>query len=352
LIGSAVAGQMVARVLTKSTLHSYLRKRATATALTCLRRCLLAAIDGELTVSDIGAILTNTQSNDAPGWTDHYWWSADGIRLHCRIYGGVAGEGAVPLLCLPGLTRNARDFESFAPAFAADGPVAAVDFRGRGDSGFAKDPMTYVPLTYVQDVALLLSSLNWQRFAVIGTSLGGLVAMLLAGTMQGRFAGAVLNDVGPQLESAGLDRIRSYVGNASSQPTWLHAARQTADLNAAVYPDYHIQDWLRMVHRTHRLTPEGRIVVDYDKQIAAPFRLPGGEAGVDLWPAFDALAAKPLLIVRGAMSDILAADTAKDMQARAKDGALCTVARVGHAPTLDEPAARAAITAWRKKLVP
>jgi len=290
------------------------------------------------------------QSVNRPDWTDHYWWSAEGIRLHCRLYGGEVVDGAVPLLCLPGLTRNARDFDALVPALASSGPIAAVDFRGRGDSGFAKDPMTYVPLTYVQDVALLLTSLNWQRFGVIGTSLGGLVAMLLAGTMQGRFAGAVLNDVGPQIEAAGLDRIRSYVGSAPSQPTWLHAARQTADINTAIYPDYHIQDWLRMVHRTHRLTREGRIVVDYDKQIAAPFRLPGGEAGVDLWPAFDVLAAMPLLIIRGAMSDILAEATAAQMLARASDGALCTVPRVGHAPTLDEPEARSAIAKWRSKL--
>lgn len=285
------------------------------------------------------------------GWADHYWWSADGIRLHCRLYGATDPEdGQLPILCLPGLTRNARDFDALAPALASAGPVAAVDFRGRGDSGYAKDAMTYVPLTYVQDVALLLDSLKWQRFAVIGTSLGGLVAMLLAGTMPGRFAGAVLNDVGPELGAAGIARIRSYVGSAPSQPTWLHAARQTADLNAAVFPDYDIHDWLRMVHRTHRLTPEGRIVADYDKQIAAPFRLPGGEAGIDLWPAFDVLAAHPLLIVRGALSDILEPATAEKMLARARDGALCTVARLGHAPTLDEPEARAAIATWRAKL--
>lgn len=285
-------------------------------------------------------------------WIDHYWWSADGIRLHCRLYGAVADGGAVPILCLPGLTRNARDFDQLASALAFGGPVATVDFRGRGESGYAKDAMTYVPLTYVQDVALLLDSLKWRRFAVIGTSLGGIVAMLLSGTMPGRFAGAVLNDVGPELEAAGLERIRAYVGSAPSQPTWLHAARQTADLNAEVFPNYDIHDWLRMVHRTHRVTPEGRIVPDYDKQIAAPFRLPGGEAGIDLWPAFAALAEHPLLIIRGELSDILATATAEKMLARAKDGALCTLPGLGHAPTLDEPEAAAAIAAWRTKIAP
>lgn len=296
--------------------------------------------------------MSKEQSTDAPEWTDHYWWSADGTRLHCRLYAAPGSGGAVPLLCLPGLTRNARDFESLAPSLAVTGPVAAVDFRGRGESGFAKDPMSYVPLTYVQDVALLLDSLGWHRFAVIGTSLGGLVAMLLAGTMAERFAGAVLNDVGPDIDAAGLERIRGFVGGGSSQPTWLHAARQMAAQNAVIYPDYQIQDWLRLVHRTHRLTPEGRIVADYDKQIAAPFRLRGGEVGVDLWPAFDAMATQPLLIVRGEASDILAMPTVERMLARAGHGALCAVAGVGHAPTLDEPVAQAAIAAWRTKLQP
>lgn len=303
---------------------------------------------------DDGDSLTDNLLQAQSEWTDQLWWSGDGIRLHARLYGGANGQqgsdGPVPLLCLPGLTRNARDFDRLAPALAADRPVAAVSFRGRGESGYAKDPMTYVPLTYAQDVIALLYQLGWQRFAVIGTSLGGLVAMLLAATLPDRFAGAVLNDVGPELEAEGLARIRAYVGVGGSQPTWMHAARQTAATIAAVYPDYGIQDWLAMVRRTHRLTPEGRIVADYDKQIAAPLRLPGGEAGVDLWPAFDALAARPLLVVRGEVSDILAAQTAQAMVARAANAALCTVARTGHAPTLDEPAARDAIGDWLTRL--
>lgn len=257
----------------------------------------------------------------------------------------------MPILCLPGLTRNARDFDALAPVLSGTGPVAAVDFRGRGDSGFAKNPMSYTPLIYSQDVVGLLESLGWHRFAVIGTSLGGLVAMLLAATLRGRLAGAVLNDVGPEVDAAGLARIRGYVGGLSSQPTWLHAARQAAVTHAAVYPGYEISDWLRLVHRTHRLTPEGRIVADYDKQIAVPLRAPAQDTAADMWPVFDALAAEPLLIVRGELSDILAADTAMRMAAVARDAAICTIPHVGHAPTLDEPAARAAIAGWRARLI-
>ena len=280
-------------------------------------------------------------------WSDHYWWSADGVRLHARIYDGPpTAAQAPPILCMPGLARNARDFEALAPHMAAQRRVIVIEFRGRGESAYAKDPMTYVPLTYVQDVVALVDELAIARFATVGTSLGGLVSMFLAASLPGRLVGAVLNDVGPELEAAGLDRIRDYIGAGGSQPTWMHAARAYAELNAAVYPDYDIHDWLRITKRTHRLTPEGRIVTDYDKQIAAPLRLAGDQEGIDLWPAYRALGAAPVLILRGALSDILAGTAAAKMQATLPHATLVEVPGVGHAPTMDEPAARAAIDAW------
>jgi pimeloyl-ACP methyl ester carboxylesterase len=280
-------------------------------------------------------------------WRDQYWWSNDGVRLHARVYdpASAAGEAAVPLLCIPGLTRNARDFDRLAPHLAQHRRVFAIDLRGRGESGYAKDAMSYVPLTYVQDVVALLSDAGIGRFASIGTSLGGLVTMLLAATQPGRLAAAVLNDVGPELNPAGLDRIKTYVGQSASYPTWVHAARAIGLANAAVYPRWGLEDWLAMAKRTHRLTREGRIVPDYDSNIAQPFKLPGGEAGVDLWPAFDALKDVPTLILRGQLSDILADDAAQRMAARLPGTTLVTVADVGHAPTLDESVAVAAIDA-------
>src|SRR3546814_911619 len=191
------------------------------------------------------------------GWSDQYWWSPDGVRLNGRGYAGPEGsENAPPILCMPGLARNARDFEALAPHLAQYRKVIVIEFRGRGDSAYAKDPMTYVPLTYVQDVVALLGELGIERFAAIGTSLGGLVAMLMAATLPGHVVGAVLNDVGPELEKAGLERIRDYIGASGSQPTWIHAARAFAELNGAVYPGYDIRDWLRLTKRTHKLTPE------------------------------------------------------------------------------------------------
>jgi pimeloyl-ACP methyl ester carboxylesterase len=278
---------------------------------------------------------------------DGYWWSNDGLRLHYRDY--AAGEGAPagrpPILCFPGLTRNARDFETVADRLSATWRVIAVDFRGRGESAYAKDAMTYVPLTYVQDVERLLTDLKIARFVAIGTSLGGIVTMLLAATGRARIAGAVLNDVGPVIEAAGLDRIRGYVGKGGAYPTWLHAARGIAETNGGVFPHYDLTDWLAMAKRTYRLSGNGRIVPDYDKKIAEPFRLPGGEAGIDLWPALDALAEVPTLIVRGGLSDLLAPATAEAMAKRLKQTSAVTVADVGHAPVLDEPEAAAAIDA-------
>ncbi len=273
------------------------------------------------------------------------------MRLHARVYDGPDGAAdAPPILCMPGLARNARDFEALAPHLAARRKIIAVDFRGRGDSGFAKDAMTYVPLTYVQDVVALLDDLGIDRFAAIGTSLGGLVAMLIAASLPGRLVGAALNDVGPELEAAGLERIRDYIGAGGSQPTWMHAARAFAELNGTIYPDYRIHDWLRLTKRTHRLTPEGRIVTDYDKQIAAPLRVASDAPEFDLWPAYRALGDIPVLILRGALSDILARPAAEKMTAALPGARFVEIAGVGHAPTLDEPQARAAIDAWAADL--
>jgi pimeloyl-ACP methyl ester carboxylesterase len=275
---------------------------------------------------------------------DIYWWSSDGLRLHARDYSGA--DDAPPVLCLPGLTRNARDFAAIAQAIAPARRVIAIEFRGRGESGYAKDPMSYVPLTYAQDVVALLDEQKIDRFVTIGTSLGGIVTMLLAGLVPGRLAGALLNDVGPEIEPAGLARIRGYVGKPSTYPTWMHAARGVQEGNAGAYPDWGIEQWLAMAKRLYRLNSAGRIVLDYDMKIAEPFRLPGNEAGPDMWRALAALAGVPVLVVRGALSDILSARTAERMIAALPDAALVTVPGIGHAPMLDEPEVQPALRHW------
>jgi len=274
-------------------------------------------------------------------WTDGYWWSRDGLRLHYRDYAGPPDKP--PILCLPGLTRNARDFGAVADRLAGDWRLIAVDLRGRGESAYAKDPLTYAPLTYLQDIEALIEELGLTRFVAFGTSLGGLLTMLLAATGAERLAGALLNDVGPALEQGGLARIRTYVGKGGSWPTWLHAARAIGDTNAASYPDYGLEQWLEMAKRLCRLTRAGRIVLDYDMKIAEPFKLPGGEAAGDLWPAADALKPVPSLLLRGEFSDLLSEGTAAEMARRLPLMERVTVPGIGHAPTLFEPESMDAI---------
>lgn len=267
---------------------------------------------------------------------DRHWQSADGLKLHYRDYAG-GGGGRPPILCLAGLTRNARDFEEVAERLAGGWRVIAIDLRGRGDSDYAKDSASYVPLTYVDDVLALLDELELAKVIAFGTSLGGLVTMLIAAKARERLAGALLNDVGPEIDPAGLARIRTYVGKPSSFPTWMHAARAVEEANADVYPDYTIDDWLKMAKRLYYVNGSGRVVLDYDMKIAEPFREPGGEAAPDMWPALDALAGLPVLIVHGARSDVLSAATAAKMAVRLPGSELVTVAEVGHTPTLAEP---------------
>lgn len=276
-------------------------------------------------------------------YNDGYWWSPDGLRLHYRDYAG-GSDGRPPLLCLPGLTRNARDFEPLAARLAGEWRLICPDMRGRAESAYAKDAMTYVPLTYMQDISRLLADLAITRFVAVGTSLGGIITMLMAATHREWLVGALLNDVGPALEEEGLARIRTYVGVNQSHPTWVHAARALADANGDVYPGYDLQAWLAMAKRLYRLNSGGRIVLDYDMKVAEPIRAMGTEAGVDMWPVMKAFSGLPTLLLRGERSDLLGAATAQRMAAEIGPGAeLVTVPGVGHAPVLDEPESVAAI---------
>jgi len=281
-------------------------------------------------------------------WSDGYWSSSDGLKLHYRDYAGAASRP--PIICIPGLTRNARDFEGVAERLAGDWRLICVDLRGRGESAPAKDSATYVPVTYLADLEALVAALELKRFVLFGTSLGGLITMLMAATGKDRIAGALLNDIGPVMEMRGLEHIRGYVGRSQNWPTWLHAARYLAQAQADRYPDWQIDQWLIYAKRLCRLTSGGRIMFDYDMRIAEPFKLPSGESGFDLWPAFRALDGIPSLIVHGEISDLLTAQTVEKMKAEVPSMESVTVPRVGHAPTLDEPEAVAAIEALLERV--
>ncbi|KUR72926.1 alpha/beta hydrolase [Novosphingobium fuchskuhlense] len=280
-------------------------------------------------------------------WQDRSWTSSDGLKLHFRDYAqaGTGSRGRPPILCLHGLTRNARDFEAVAERLAGDWRVLCPDMRGRGDSDYARDPMTYTPAHYVADVEALLAAEGIERFVVIGTSLGGLMTMMLAAVNPERITAAVINDVGPVIEPAGLARIREYVGQGRSYETWVHAARALQEANREIYPAWQLPDWLRMAKRCMVIGTGGRIVFDYDMKIAEPFETEHGPAPEPaiMWGMYEAVARRPLLVLRGAHSDILSAEVAARMNVRGSATELVTVPGVGHAPTLDEDEAVAAI---------
>ncbi len=275
---------------------------------------------------------------------DRYWTSRDGLRLHYRDYPG--GDTRPSLICLPGLTRNARDFEELAARLAGDWRVLCPEMRGRGDSEYSKDAKTYNPVQYVDDVLALLDEEGIARFVAIGTSLGGLMTLIMAMTAPERIAGAIINDAGTVLEAAGLERIKSYVGQGRTFPTWVHAARAIEQSQGMAFPGYSLPDWIAMAKRLMVVSSNGRIVFDYDMKIAEPFASFDPDAQPDLWPGIDGLAGKPVLVIRGEISDILSAQTVAQMQARHAGLAAVTVANTGHAPTLSEPEATAAIDSF------
>lgn len=275
------------------------------------------------------------------------WQSRDGLTLHYRDYAGRSDRP--PILCIPGLTRNARDFEPVVQAFAGDWRIVCVDLRGRGESEYAKDSATYVPAQYADDVGALFEQAGLPQVIVIGTSLGGIVTTIMAAQDASRFAGVVLNDIGPDVEDTGMDRIRDYVGQGRSFPTWVHAARNLRETMASTYPDFELSDWLRLAKRMMALGGGGRIAFDYDMRIAEPLEDPSVAVEIDGWTLFRALAGRPVLALRGELSDILSAQTLARMEAELADCTGVTVPRVGHAPTLEEPAAQAALARFLEK---
>lgn len=281
----------------------------------------------------------------AASYEDRYWTSSDGLNLHYRNYPGPEGSAKAPVLCLHGLTRNARDFGALAEDLAATRRVIVPSMRGRGMSDYAKDSDTYSPVTYVADVEKLLAEQGITRFISIGTSMGGLMTMLMAAMQPGRIAAVVMNDIGPEVDAAGVARISGYVGKGGSFPTWVHAARGLAEAHGSSFPDYDLDQWLELAKRTMVVTQNGRIGYDYDMAIAEPFAKPGNAAPPNLWLAFEALANVPMLLVRGELSDLISPETVKQMGVRNPAMRTVTVPRVGHAPTLDEPEVRAAIHA-------
>ena len=271
-------------------------------------------------------------------WTDRYWNSADGVKLHYRDYDG--NRDRPPILCIPGLTRNARDFEPVADRFAGDWRVIAIDLRGRGGSAFDPDPSNYKPMVYVADILKMLDQLGIADAVFVGTSLGGICTMALALGDRERIAGALLNDIGPEIDRAGVERIAGYVGTAARFASWDEAIDQVSSRNLDIYPDYSRADWDRFVRRMAR-EDGSAVVFDYDMAIAGNFE--SAASAPEIWPLYQALDGRPVTILRGELSDLLSAQVAARMASDLPDVELVTIPRVGHAPSLDEPESLAAL---------
>ncbi len=280
---------------------------------------------------------------------DIHYRSADGLKLYARAYGPA--DAAPAVLCMHGLTRNHKDFEPMIAALGPSGRFIAVDVRGRGRSAWDPDPSRYTPPVYVQDMAALLDHLGLQRVVLAGTSMGGLMAMLMMRTMPERIQGVILNDIGPEVDRKGLARIGGYAGKITPFSSWQEAAQALKAVQGPLFPAFDDRKWLDFARRTFRERDDGSIIADYDPAIAQSLGKvrTGPLARFLMWRLFSHMKKRPLLIVRGENSDILSPATLARMLRRHPDSQAVTVSGTGHAPILDEPEAVAAIGAFLKR---
>jgi pimeloyl-ACP methyl ester carboxylesterase len=277
-------------------------------------------------------------------YTEFFWRSKEGLELYARDYAPQGGERGSPVVCLHGLTRNSRDFEAVAPWIAARGRrVIVPNMRGRGRSAYDPEPARYVVPVYAADVLALADALGVARAVLVGTSMGGLITAATAVLRPEFVAGAVLNDVGPELAPEGLARIMGYLGQTAPLRGWAEAAARVRETNGAAFPSYNDEDWLAFALRTFRRT-DGGVAPDYDAAIAVPFKAPPSGPPPEPWSVFcELMLGRPCLLIRGAISDLLTEAVARRMCEAAPEMTFAEVPRTGHAPTLSEPAAQAAL---------
>jgi pimeloyl-ACP methyl ester carboxylesterase len=279
-------------------------------------------------------------------FSEKFFRSADGLQLYFRDYAGDARKA--PVLCLHGLTRNSRDFAALAAHIAPARRVIVPDQRGRGRSQYDPQWLNYHPRTYVDDMWTLLSELSIERVIVVGTSLGGLMAMLMAATRPQALAGVVLNDIGPEIDPTGVARIQSYAGRLPPVRSWDDAAAQMKMTFGLAMPEYTEQQWLAFARQSFDEGEDGAPRLAADPKIGDAIRsipAPPGAAQA-MWLALGQLRNIPALALRGAHSDLLSAATFERMGREAPGMVTVTVANRGHAPQLDEPDSLRAIDAF------
>jgi pimeloyl-ACP methyl ester carboxylesterase len=266
-----------------------------------------------------------------------FFIARDGARL------AFVDEGAgMPLLCLPGLTRTMADFDYLKPHLP---PLRLIrmDYRGRGQSAFTGAASYAIPQE-AQDALALLDHLGVDRAAVLGSSRGGLIGLVLAATAKDRLSGLLLNDVGPVIETAGLERIFDYLGRNPAAKTHEEMAARLAKSQAG-FQGVPGGRWLAEARLHYRQGPGG-LEITYDPALREPFVAAFSGPSADLWPLLDACAGLPLGLIRGANSDLLSAATADEMRRRRPDMIFAEVPGRGHLPFLDEPESLAAVRAF------
>lgn len=273
-------------------------------------------------------------------YKDISYASSDGLTLYARDYGPVQ---APVILCLHALTRNSADFEILAPHLASHYRVICPDQRGRGRSDYSPNPQLYRPDVYAQDMIELIRHLKLERVTIIGTSLGGLMAMIMAAFIGHNIKTVILNDIGPEIDPIGLARIQSYVGNKASFSSWKDAAQAVKKTNGIIFPDYNEAAWIAFAKRCC-IERGGEIVFNYDPAISENVKAPQSNAAPpDLWPIFEAMTGIPILVIRGETSDLLSPSIVARMESSHPNCRAVTIPNIGHAPMLDEAEALGAI---------
>jgi len=271
---------------------------------------------------------------------DVFYASPDGLRLHARDYG--SDHAPLTVLCLPGLSRNARDFEAVAERLSPRFRVICAEQRGRGESDYDPKPENYHPGTYVMDMVALLDHLGLKRVAIIGTSLGGLMAMMMAAGLPDRVAGIVVNDIGPEVAFEGLAKIQSYIDRDTNVTSWGHAIEDVRLLFHNSFPAYGAAEWERVARALYKENAQGVPVLDFDIHIADNFKTLEPKA-IEIWQVFDAIPPMPYGLVRGKLSELLTPGIVDEMLRRRPTIVTAEIENAGHAPTLDEPPAREVI---------
>ena len=272
----------------------------------------------------------------------------DGLELHALDYGNPRSP-RLPVVCLPGLSRTAEDFTPLATALAKERRVLALDLRGRGRSGYDRDPANYKIAVETDDVVTVMTALAVGPAIFVGTSRGGLVTMTLATKRLDLIAGVVLNDIGPVVDTAGVMRIKSYVGKLAQPASYQEGADILRGTSDDQFPNLTAADWVAAARRAWR-EDGGRLVVTYDPALTSTLETVSPEKPFPtLWNEFDAMAHVPLMVVHGANSDILSAATVTAMQARRPDMEIVVVPDQGHAPLLSDARTIAAIAGFAAK---